>query len=191
MEKTIDQEKAKMVFGDVKQCHVKEWNRYSKEEEIEVQDWDVQKIVNKITRHFKLGNHSVKFRKTHTSHISKWGREIVFWHHPSFRIVCHELCHTLCWKKYPSKKIRHGTKKWQTQMKRLINYGRKKNFWKDEIEKWRQPKPQKPEPTKQEIRLQKINRLEQSIKRHQTKIKRCQTLIKKAHRRITGLKRFL
>ncbi len=172
---------------------VEECSQFKNERKIELTNEQAKMMVKKLARHFKLSIKYVYFRQCRTSTAYHWGREIKFWHNPDVRIVCHEVNHFLCWKVYGTEngKARHGSKKWYRQLNKIINYAKKKNYWKEEFEKRTTPKTPKPEPTAIEIRLKKIERLEAGIKRHQTKIKRCTTLIKKNNRRISALKRFL
>jgi len=167
-----------------------ECNKWKEQSDIEVSNEVAKLMVKKLAKHFKLPIRYVYFRQCVTSTAYRWGGQIKLWHNPDVRIICHEVCHFLCWKKF-DKKVQHGSKKWYSQMKILINYVKKKNYWKEEFERRTTPKQAKPEPTPKEIRLKKIERLEAGIKRHQTKIKRCTTLIKKNNRKISALKRFI
>jgi len=174
----------------------KDWNarenhRYQDESLISVSDNDTQKIVDKICRHFKLGKYNLRFRgENGGATIWTFSKHIRFSHNPSFVLICHELCHALCRRRYENSKIRHGCKKWETQMKRLIGYCKAKNFWKEEIEKWSIPKPTKPEPTKDELRTLKIEKAKSNIVRYEKKIKMYQRKISKAKRSISMLERF-
>lgn len=167
----------------------KENSRWKDQIGMKVSDAQAEMIVKKLARHFKLPIHNVYFRHGRTSTAYRFGGVIKFWHNPNIKTICHEVCHFFCWKKFGN--VRHGTKKWLSQMKIIINYAKKKNYWKEEFERRTKPKQPKQEPTPREIRLKKIERLEAGIKRHQTKIKRCTTLIKKNNRRISALKRFI
>lgn len=155
-----------------------------------MRDSEAERITNKIARHFKLGKFRVYFYgNSGSARIWSYGKMRLS-HNPSLATICHELCHPLCYKRY-KKRIRHGTKKWNYQLNRLIEYCRKKNFWKEEIEKWRQPKPIKPEPTKEELRQQRVKLLEERKQKYERRIKLAENRIKKINRQIAGLKRFL
>jgi len=173
-----------------KTCYDKENSKFKDEKDFKVSNEVAQMIVKKLAKHFKLPIRYVYFRQGRTSTAYKWGREIKFWNNQDVKTICHEVCHFLCWKKF-DKKVQHGSKRWLSQMKIIINYCKRKNYWKEELERRTKPKELKPEPTPRELRLKKIERFEAGIKRHQTKIKRCQTLIKKNNRRISALKRFI
>lgn len=105
-----------------------------------------------------------------------------------FGRLCHELAHIAMCKKYH--KMGHN-KIHKKIMKKMINYCKRKNWFENELNRRMAPKPEKPELTKDEIRQQKILKLEKAIKRHQTRIKRCENAIKKANRRISSLRRFI
>lgn len=175
-----------MKFHTLTEC-----GKFRDVREVKVSNAQAEMMVMKLARHFKLPIRFVEFYNYRTALAMKWGARIRLWHNPNVRIISHEVCHFLCWKKFPDKKVRHGTKRWYRQMKIITNYAKKKNYWKEEFERRTAPKEPKPEPTKEELRQRKIERLEQGIKRHQTKIKRCQTLIKKNNRRISHLRRFI
>ncbi|MBU0894832.1 MAG: SprT-like domain-containing protein [Nanoarchaeota archaeon] len=174
--------------------YTKENTKWKEEKEMKVSNEQAEMIVKKLAKHFKLPIRHVYFRQCRTSTAYRFGGRIKFWNNPDIGTICHEVCHFYCWKKFGSMKgdkVRHGSKKWLNQMKIVMNYAKKKNYWKEELERRTQPKQPKPEPTKEEVRKKKIERLETSNKRHQTKIKRCTTLIKKNNRRISALKRFI
>jgi len=157
---------------------------------ITVSNVRAEMIVKKLSRHFKLSIRHVYFHGRRDSGTAdKFGRRIRLSQNPSIGLICHEVNHFLCWKKFSN--VRHGTRRWCRQLQIILNYAKKKNYWKEEFERRTAPKSKKPEPTKKEIRLKKIERLEASIKRHQTKVKRCTTAIKKANRRVSALKRFI
>jgi len=172
--------------------------RHWKEYEIKVSNNQAEMIVKKLARHFKLQIYHVYFHGRQDSGTAyNFGHRIRLSQNPSIGTICHEVNHFLCWKKFGTrdsngkKSVRHGTKKWCRQMQVILNYAKKKNFWNEEFERKITPKEPKPEPTKQELRLKKIESLESGIKRHKSKIKRCTTLIKKNNRRISALKRFI
>jgi len=175
----------------VSNWHDKEIEQYREEHKKKVCDSEAERIVKKIARHFKLGRYQINFHGYKDSGRI-WGRgyggTVTLSHNPSFALICHELCHSLCYKRY-KKHISHGSKKFEYQLQRLINYCRKKNFWQDEINRLREPKPQKLEPTKEEIKQQKIAKAEAKIKRYETKIKMYQRKLSKARRSVAMLKR--
>ena len=145
-------------------------------------------IYKKLCKHFKLRRVALRWTsgRNHPK-CSSWRVLLnVSWN--NFGVLCHELAHL-----YTHQRLSgwgHNKKHWRV-MKRMIRYCENKNWFKEELERRTAPKQPKPEPTKEEIRLKKIERLEQGIKRHKTKIKRCQTLIKKNNRRISALNRFI
>lgn len=168
----------------------KENSRWIEEGETKVSNEIARLMVRKLAKHFKLPIHHIYFRRGVTSTAYKWGREIKFWNNPSIKTICHEVCHFYCWKKF-DKKVQHGSKKWLSQMKIIINYVKRKNYWKEELERRTKPKEPKPEPTKQEIRLKRIQQLEERKKGYERRIRLSKNRIKKINRQVSGLKRFL
>src|SRR3990167_2389747 len=132
-------------------------------------------VLKKLLRHFKLGkpiisftsgrNHSCAGRWEITINVSQM----------NFAVLCHELGNV-----YQATRLnfqsgdKWHTKKHRTIMKRILNYCRKKNWFETELKRRTEPKPEKPEPTKDEIRQKKIKKLEQSTKKCLSKIKRYQ-----------------
>lgn len=165
-----------------------ECKMFKEAREVDLTNDQAELMVKKLAKHFKLPIRNVYFRKCVTSTAYKFGGQIKFWHNPDARIVCHEVCHFLCWKKFDSK-VRHGTKKWCRQMTILTNYVKKKNYWKQEFERRLAPKPVKPLPTKEELTLKLVARLESNCKRYQTKLKLYGNKLKKAEKKIARLKR--
>ena len=180
---------------------MKDWNclerdNWKTENDMKVSNIKAEMIVKKLAKHFKLPIRHIEFYGFRDSgQASSWRCRIRLGNNPSVHVICHEVCHFLCWKKVRDRKLnfhpQHGSKKWLRQLKIVHNYVIKNNYWKEELERRTAPKEPKPEPTPRELRLKKIERFEAGIKRHQTKIKRCQTLIKKNNRRISALKRFI
>jgi hypothetical protein len=108
----------------------KEIKQYPVEEDIKVADAEVQKIVNKICRHFKLGHYDVCFYgKGNGGRIWHWEKKIRFNHDISIATICHELTHALVWTKKYTKHVNHGGRKWRSCLARIIKYVRKKNYW--------------------------------------------------------------
>lgn len=152
-------------------------------------DWKESEMVYpKLCRHFKLRRVRLEWTsgRNHPS-CASW-RITLNYNWNNFGILCHELAHLFMYQKIG--KGGHNKKHWRV-MKRMICYCQKKNWFEEELKRRTEPKPVKPDPTKEEIRLKKIERFERGIKRHQTKIKRCTTLIKKNNRRIAHLRRFI
>jgi len=90
---------------------------------------DVEKIVNKITRHYKLSPLKVSFNKRKPNSGTYWIRsKRVDFHRSvvSFGIICHEVAHHYLMEQ--TGKSGH-TKKLMARIRRLVKYCRKKNFW--------------------------------------------------------------
>jgi len=176
------------------QAYYKENAKFKEEQELKVSNYHAEMIVMKLARHFKLPIRYVQFYGyCQSGRASNWGGRIRLSHNSSILLICHEVNHFLCWKKYGTGKgkARHGTKKWYSQLKRVLNYAKKKNYWQEEYDRRTVPKPVKPEPTKIELRLQRIALLEDRIKKWNSKIKFYNNKIKKANRSISGLKKHI
>ena len=149
-------------------------------------------VIKKLLRHFKLGEPRISFTSGRNHSCAGRWEITINTNQMNFAVLCHELAHV-----YQAK--RDGFKsgdKWHTKrhrriMKRILNYCQKKGWFESELKRRIEPKPEKPEPTKDELRQKKIQRLEQSTKKCLSKIKRYQNSIKKNHRRIGSLKRFI
>ena len=161
-----------------------------KEFDTKVSNAQAELIVKKLAKHFKLTIRYTEFYGYRDSgQASKWRGRIRLSNAPSIGVICHEVNHFLCWKKF--NKVRHGTKRWCRQLQIIINYVQKKNCWIDEFKRRTAPKLIKPEPTKKELRLQRVKLLEERKQRYEKKIRLAENRIKKINRQIAGLKRFL
>lgn len=76
-------------------------------------------------------------------------------HNPHRSIICHEIAHIIDHEKRG--KSKHD-KKLMRIVKSVWNYAKRKNFWEEEIKRRTTPKPVKPEPTKKEVILKKIEK---------------------------------
>lgn len=145
-------------------------------------------VFQKLVRHFKLGRVWLEWTSGRNHPMAYGDYKVklnVDWN--NFGVLCHELAHIREKKKYGET---GHFKRHRRLMKTMIVYCKRKNWFAEELTRRTAPKI-RPEPSKQEVRVQTIQRLEEAIKRHQSKIKRCQTLIKKSNRRIAHLKRFI
>jgi hypothetical protein len=150
-----------------------------------------EKIIRKVSRHFKLNVKNIKFRNlTSSSGRASWFcNKITLNNSPTLLVVAHELNHFLVWKKYlPDRKVNHGGKRWLRCLERIIKYCDKKNWWIDEmgmIEK-RKNKILEEETERKsyektpEYKLELIN---DSIKKWESKRKRAENALKKLNRR--------
>ena len=161
---------------------------YSEYYNRKISDSDAEYIANKLGRHFKLGSVYVYFYGyCGSGRAYRFGRRLRLSHNPSIGLICHEVNHFLCWKIQSMKnlsRIRHGTKKWNRQLQRLLKYCKKKNFWEDELRRKNEPKPVKPEPTKNEIVTMKFLRLQKNLKRYESRIKFYTNKAKKTKRKL-------
>lgn len=175
----------------------KETAKYQEEHKRKIENRDAQFIVNKIARHFKLGKFRIYFYGYSDSGSIWYGGRIRLSNNPSFALICHELCHPLCKKRY-KRRIRHGSKKWNYQLSRIVEYCKKQNFWENDLQRRKEQKKVRQEKidekmrpkTKEEIRGIKIQRIEQRVERYKKKIVSYQKRLKKAQRSLNALKRF-
>lgn len=124
-------------------------------------------IIAKIRRHFKIIWAKV-IRKGWRSGGKCYSNGIIQlgWQ-TDVGIICHEFSHYLAYQKY--RKMKHNKKMYRI-MQKLISYCRKHNYWQDEIAKRTAPKSIKPEPTKDEIRITKIEKKKQALIRYEKKL---------------------
>lgn len=149
----------------------------------------VEMVYKKLCKHYKIPPTRIKWTSGRNHPNAGWSITLnrdERWN--NFLVLCHEFAHHLGQRRYGFNG--HNKKHWRL-MKKIINYCRRKNWWENEFERRLEPKPIKPEPTKDELRQKKIQRLEESTKRCLSKIKRYQNIIKKNQRRISALKRFI
>ena len=147
-------------------------------------------VYKKLLKHFKLSPVRLEWTSGRIKPKCCSWRVLLNVSWNTFGVLCHEVGHLYQFQ-YPKYKG-NGTwhnKKHKKIMTRMIRYCEKKNYWKEEFERRLAPKPVKPEPTKQELRLKVIERLESNCKRYQTKLKLYSNKLKKAQKKIVRLKR--
>jgi len=147
----------------------------------------IEIVVEKLYKHFKLGTPYLEF--TSGWRHSKWSpsRIVINSDHASYGLIAHEVGHGLAYKKYGTN-VGH-TKKHRTQMKRILAYLEKKKFFADELERRLAPKPEKPQPTKDDVRDQRIEKSKEKILRYQKKIKFYTRKLSRAKRSLTMLQK--
>ncbi len=110
----------------------------------------------------------------------------------NYGVLCHELAHYYCYDKYGGR-IGHNKKMWRV-MERMINYYKKKNYWEEELDKRTEVKV-KLEPTKEELKLKKIEKRKTDLLRYEKRLayftKLYTNKIKKANRSIAMFERNL
>lgn len=171
------------------------WSYYSKERKEFKEAYDRKltieeaKIIHKkLCGHFKLGRVQLSFTSGNRfSRGGTWTTKLNV-NQLTFGILCHELGHTM-----DVMKNRHNgrwhTKKHRTQMKRLVNYCRRKKWWEDELKRRASPKQPKQKPTTSQIRETKIEKRKGTIKKFERKIKYYTTMLKKTKRSLNALER--
>jgi len=172
------------------QTYEKEDKKYSHLSEQNIKDEQAERIVKKVSRHFKLNANHVVFKNLHTHGglASRIWNTITMIHCPNLLIVAHELNHFMLWKKYPNRKVKHGSKKWFWNLERIIRYCERKNWWRDE-EKRLAEQTQKTfekrlgkEAYKKTPEC-KLEQIQSSIKNWESKKKRAENVLKKLNRR--------
>lgn len=156
--------------------------------ELEVSEAEI--IFKKLLRHFKLRPVGLKWTsgRNHPS-CSSW-RIVLNVDYNNYGTLCHEIAHLYQFQypKYRGNGTFHN-KKHKRVMARMVRYCEKRNWFEDELKRRLAFKEPKPEPTKEELKLKTIVRLENNCKRYQTKIKLYSNKLEKAQKQIVKLKR--
>jgi len=115
--------------------YLKEQQTFPEAYRTKVSDVGARIIVSKLLQHFhglKLA-HQKRWELLGKVHLRFWGngqsgsagrRQIRLSHNPSIGIICHEVAHV---------RIRKHNKKLMRLIKKMVNYCKKKNYWKEEI----------------------------------------------------------
>ena len=106
----------------------------------------------------------------------------------SIGVICHEIAHALYYRKYGKTGHSHNKKHWRL-MKGVMAYCKKKNYWQEELQKRLAPKPIKPESTKEELKLAKIERTKTNLKKANSKLKFWSNKVRKYQKRIRLMER--
>jgi predicted SprT family Zn-dependent metalloprotease len=111
-----------------------EWHNYSDLYDMYTSTTSTKKIVQKLTRHFKIYTvNNIYFTKRRKASASRYGRYIVFSKDKvCLGLIAHEVAHHLAWKRFPRKDVKH-CRKFKSSMKIVVKYIRKKNMWKDKF----------------------------------------------------------
>lgn len=148
---------------------------------------EIEIVFRKLRRHYKLYCFLVINGRT-SGHFR--GNRIEVPYNTYFGLLCHEIAHAIDNKKRRSK----HDKKLMRIIGRVINYCKKKNYWEEEIRKRTEIKV-KPEPTKEELQLKKIEKRKNDLVRYEKKFiyytKLYSNKIKKAKRSLLMLQRHL
>ena len=115
------------LTGERLKFYYDEHNEFPKEYGMELNKVDIEKVIKKLKRHYKV-DFDVLFNS------KKNGHAFVMMYRPTINIppktslgmVCHEIAHIIHWTKYHGR--RHNKKLYRI-MKRLILYCRKKNYF--------------------------------------------------------------
>lgn len=148
---------------------------------------DTEFVARKLVRHFKLRNVSINWTSGRNHANAGWMRITLNRDMNSYGLLCHELGHIYTLQ-YEDKLYKSGEKhKWHNKkhkkvMKRMILYCQKKNWFEEELARKNAPRPQKPEPTIQEIKAKELLRVQERIVRYEKKILFYQRKLAKAKR---------
>lgn len=149
-------------------------------------------VVNKLLRHYKLGNVRLDFTSGRNHSNAGGFRITINVEQNNFGVICHEVAHTFQVQKDKKERGEHWhCKRHRTIMKRMLNYCKKKNWFEQEITRRIAPKPEKPQPLASELRTTRINLLENRKQIYERKIRLSENKIKKLNRKISALKRFI
>ena len=167
-------------------------NELFKKQEVKLTREHSERIIKKLSRHFKLGIKKVDFRnyRCRGGTAKKFYDSITLIYEPSCLLVAHEVNHFLIWKKYPNRKVNHGSKVWIRNLARIVRYCEKNNWWKDEFENLEKKKLEtivkqsKKEDYKQTPQY-KLDTILSSIRRWESKKRRADTTLKRLNRRKT------
>ena len=151
-------------------------------------------LFSKLCRHFKLGQPLLEWTSGR-NHPNCGGWKIRLncdWN--NFGVLAHELGHRVVGlqrraKLGLNKGQAHG-KELKKAMQRIVNYCTRKNWFATELATRTAPRPEKPEPTKQELRSKKITVQNEKIKRYKTKIRLYTTKLRKAQKSLSHLERW-
>jgi hypothetical protein len=180
----------------------KDHERYSPEYNMKL-NWDELGIVTKkLCRHFKCRAWIEYSGHRNGGCANKYGKIILGKYGRNFGTLCHEFGHIIEFKKFGES---HHRKRLAKIIARVVNYCRKKNYWKEELERIsnaqieaskkafekRHVEEHKPAPVKA---LDKIGKRNADIARYEKRLayytKLYSNKIKKARRSIAILERY-
>lgn len=175
--------------------YLTEGEEFKEHEEKELPNTKATEIViEKLLKHFKLRTVRIEFTSGRNHSCAGGSHICINVEQQNFLVICHEVAHIYQHQKLYMNHL-HGekyhTKEHKRIMKRILNYCKRKNWFSEELDRRLKPRPQKPEPTKKELRSKKINLLENRKLKYQRKIKFSENKIKKINRQISALKRFI
>lgn len=161
---------------------------YSEAYDKEICGREVDIVFEKLKRHYKL-EIGIRHNKRSNGAFRGWYIDVPY--KTSFGLLCHEIAHALDKKK--RRKSKHD-KKLMRILGRVVNYCKKKNWWKEELDRRTEFKV-KPIPTKEEIQKQKLEKRKSDLARYEKKLnyytKLYSNKIKKANSSISMLERYI
>lgn len=166
-------------YKDEKELYAETYNKKLGSREIKI-------VFEKLKRHYKL-DVLLKHNARSNGHFRGYCIDIPY--NTSFGLLCHEIAHAIDHKKRG--KSKHD-KKLMRVLGRVINYCKKKNWWKEELDRRTEIKV-KPIQTKEELQKQKLEKRKADLERYKKKLnyytKLYSNKIKKANRSISMIER--
>jgi hypothetical protein len=117
----------------------------------------------KLKRHYKL-DLAIRHNKRCNGSFRGWYIDVPY--KTSYGLLCHEIAHAIDKKK--RERSQHD-KKLMRLIGRVINYCKKKNWWQEELERRTEFKI-KPQPTKDELQEQKLEKRKSDLIRYKKKL---------------------
>jgi len=159
-------------------------------------------VFKKLVRHFKVDKSVYYKTRLLFGRGNHAGWHVTIRLPTDFLVLCHEIAHVKHIREFErdkrtgkiprEAKVRwHGRRHYKL-MRSMVHYCEKKGWFEAELQRRTMPKAPKlpkPEPTKDGLRLKKIERRKAQIKRYDMKIKRLIKAKKKAQRSLGALER--
>lgn len=112
----------------MKKVYVEEWKKYSDVFEREINQKQVVSMVKRFKKHFVIPFTQIDFDKYCNASASTWCLRFPSKDKISMGMVAHEVAHQFAFKKYG--KNTHHNKKFKKCMSMIVNYIRKREYWK-------------------------------------------------------------
>ena len=113
----------------MKKVYVDEWKMYSDVFEREINRKQCISMVKRLKKHFEIPQTQISFDKYQNASASTWHLRFPMTDKISMGMIAHEVAHQFAWKKYGENM--HHNKKFKKCMSMMINYVRKREYWKD------------------------------------------------------------
>lgn len=130
-------------------------------------------VFDKLKKHYKLRNYYIEFTNRLTRCSGKcWSYgKIQVRYRTSYHTLCHEIAHAIDFTKIGhTRHMRMHSRRFYRLVQRICLYCLKHNFWEEEIKKRTEIKIE-PEPTKEEIRNDRLEKRKKDLIRYEKKLK--------------------